>query len=393
MDVHHLLLSVVVLTHALMALTWWTAGAWLGLSRKAAMHWFVSALANGAALALMVANTRAADDTTLVLLAAVCGLFAQVSTRRGLQSFLRIHRTDLGHVLAALVTPLFCLAICIPLNWKAAGITACAAIYAWGLVQTARECHRPLIMEFEPGISLAHGILQSTAGLIFAGLSLSEMIPSSQWPTGWPDRTLTQYGVVFLGIVASILSCFVLGYIVVRRLVMKLEHLSHHDALTGLLNRRAFEHLLDREVVRMQRYGEHFTLLMLDVDHFKRINDCYGHAAGDAVLCAVSATLKEHAREVDRVARFGGEEFCLLLPQTLHEGAMLAAERLRQAVSQTSVAWNGELIKVTISTGLATSQGREEPLSALLHRADEALYRAKAEGRNRVVCAPLLHLA
>ena len=393
MDVHHLLLSVVVLTHALMALTWWTAGAWLGLSRKAAMHWFVSALANGTALGLMVANTRAADDTSLVLLAAVLGLFAQVSTRRGLQSFLRIHRSDLGHVLAALGTPLFCLGVCIPMNWKGAGVTVCGLIYAWGLIQTARECHRPLTVEFEPGISIAHGVLQSTAGLIFAGLSLSEMVPDALWPANVPARPLLQYGLVFLGIVASILSCFVLGYIVVRRLVMKLEHLSHHDALTGLLNRRAFEHVLEREVVRMQRYGEPFTLLMLDVDHFKRINDCYGHAAGDAVLCAVSATLREHAREVDRVARFGGEEFCLMLPQTLHEGALLAAERLRHAVSQTTIAWNGELIRVTISTGLATSQGKDETLSSLLHRADEALYQAKAEGRNRVVCAPILQLA
>ncbi|MEY4766170.1 MAG: hypothetical protein RI907_2843, partial [Pseudomonadota bacterium] len=117
------------------------------------------------------------------------------------------------------------------------------------------------------------------------------------------------------------------------------------------------------------------------------INDRLGHAAGDAVLCAVARTLQLKAREVDRVARYGGEEFCVLLPHTLHDGGMQAAERLREAVAHTSIPWNDEVISVSISTGLACAAEPGETLQSLLTRADEALYRAKAEGRNRVVAS------
>ena len=103
------------------------------------------------------------------------------------------------------------------------------------------------------------------------------------------------------------------------------------------------------------------------------------------MLCAVAQTLQAQAREVDRVARYGGEEFCVLLPHTDHEGAIQAAERLRDAVTQISIPWNNDTITVTVSTGMACALDTKEHLRSLLRRADEALYRAKAEGRNRVV--------
>ena len=103
------------------------------------------------------------------------------------------------------------------------------------------------------------------------------------------------------------------------------------------------------------------------------------------VLCKVAEALRAHAREVDRVARYGGEEFCVLLPHTEHEGAVQAAERLRAAVSQISIPWENETLTATVSTGMACARDTKEALNSLLHRADAALYRAKAEGRNRVV--------
>jgi diguanylate cyclase (GGDEF)-like protein len=166
-----------------------------------------------------------------------------------------------------------------------------------------------------------------------------------------------------------------------------LERLSTTDPLTGLRNRRYFGDALSLEVLRASRYGTALSVLMADLDHFKRVNDEHGHAAGDAVLVAAGATLLRLLRTTDVAARYGGEEIVVLLPQTDLDGAVALAERLRAAMAAGE--WElegGATIRVTVSVGVA-QLGAGSDGEQLLAAADAALYAAKRAGRNCVVCA------
>lgn len=156
------------------------------------------------------------------------------------------------------------------------------------------------------------------------------------------------------------------------------------DHLTGIANRRAFFDVAARELERWRRAPRPLSLLLIDADHFKNVNDQHGHATGDAVLLALATTLSGCAREIDVVARLGGEEFVVLLPSTDAAGATTLAERIRAAVAATAVEVNGTLVRCTVSIGVSTMGRDVTGLDALIERADEALYVAKAAGRNRV---------
>lgn len=163
----------------------------------------------------------------------------------------------------------------------------------------------------------------------------------------------------------------------------KVEAQSLTDALTGLNNRRAWARTFNLEFDRVKRYGMPLSVLIIDVDHFKSFNDKYGHQVGDDLLRDLSRVLEHQVRATDFVARFGGEEFVVLLPNTSGDGALILAERVREAVQLMS---DGNR-SVTISVGLASFQPVMLDSDALLSAADQALYRAKNSGRNRVVKA------
>ncbi|WP_047258265.1 sensor domain-containing diguanylate cyclase [Chromobacterium subtsugae] len=169
-----------------------------------------------------------------------------------------------------------------------------------------------------------------------------------------------------------------------RLLVAKatqLAKLARNDALTGLNNRMAANEQLQDEHQRYGRSGEPYAVLLLDIDHFKRVNDSCGHDAGDRVLAHLAQVIRQAARATDFVARYGGEEFLLLLPATDAEGAAVLAEKIRAAVEQSTAPDVG---RITVSIGLAVASRGDEQPEAVVKRADQALYQAKAGGRNRV---------
>ncbi|TKB56801.1 sensor domain-containing diguanylate cyclase [Ferrimonas aestuarii] len=164
-----------------------------------------------------------------------------------------------------------------------------------------------------------------------------------------------------------------------------LSKMSKVDTLTGLANRRSWQEHLDREMERCRRYKQSATLMVLDIDHFKSINDTLGHSAGDEVLAQVGEQLKALIRKSDIAARYGGEEFTLLLPETKLEPATLLAERIRSSISKLEVETESGLAKFTVSIGLASYTGKVKNQSHWFQCADQALYQAKEQGRNRCV--------
>jgi diguanylate cyclase (GGDEF)-like protein len=167
-----------------------------------------------------------------------------------------------------------------------------------------------------------------------------------------------------------------------------LRQLATSDELTGLVNRREFDRIMLDEDGRAKRFGHSLSLLMIDVDHFKTVNDRFGHPTGDAVLREVAERIKGQVRDVDRVARYGGEEFAVVLVQTEPRQAADVAERIRQAVGEKPVlaGADGE-IPITISVGVATLPTHATSAPGLIAASDRALYAAKAAGRNRVTPA------
>ena len=163
-----------------------------------------------------------------------------------------------------------------------------------------------------------------------------------------------------------------------------LAEASNRDGLTGIYNRRYLEELLNKEFSRAQRYSSMMALIMLDIDHFKRVNDVHGHLAGDEVLRHTATRLRECLRDIDTFARYGGEEFVVVLPETPVEGALVVAERLCHAMASSPVTIGDLELPVTISLGVSLWVPGIPRYEELIRRADTALYQSKAGGRNRV---------
>jgi diguanylate cyclase (GGDEF)-like protein len=205
---------------------------------------------------------------------------------------------------------------------------------------------------------------------------------------GWAELGAANFETLTIDRVMAILVICAMSFIVYRsgQSAVSLEVLATTDPLTGVLNRRRYLELMAREQRRADRYGTAYSVLMVDIDHFKRINDAHGHQIGDQALRAVAGGIGKMLRPTDIMARYGGEEFIVTLTHTDLAGSLTVAERLRRTVSETELATSQGPVRCTVSIGVSTRHQRAM-LDHIIGAADRALYEAKASGRNRVCAA------
>jgi diguanylate cyclase len=289
-------------------------------------------------------------------------------------------------------------------RWERAFVGSLAAVtLAWGLggwlvMPADSPVHQAIVYFFLMGVA-GGAVATYSAHAVAAGLAICAlMLPAT---IGFALQEALELRLMAAGgalyIVAALRSMRGFGFFLRRTLQLSYElqqayarvrEQAHTDELTGLANRRAFVEIGTAATDQARRYHRPLALLMMDIDHFKRINDTFGHALGDAALRAAAGTLRQAARRADTAGRLGGEEFALLMPETTLEQAEVVAERIRRDVAAVTVPHGNTPIRFTCSIGVAQQTPTANDLDGLLRAADEALYQAKAEGRNRVVGNP-----
>lgn len=230
-----------------------------------------------------------------------------------------------------------------------------------------------------------HDYDKSSVGKLIGALSVSlDAAPDyAIYQTAQHALILSHFGTWLVGVLGVLLGGWRW-----RHLLFKLEQSALRDPLTGLYNRRELMGRLESEVASARRYGVTLSLIMLDIDHFKHVNDTYGHQAGDDVLKVITQLMQDNVRTGDLVARYGGEEFIIVCPNTDINGAIITAERVRCAVMEKPLATRRGKITVTLSAGVA-NYNNELSIGQLINAADQALYQAKQSGRNRVCASHL----
>lgn len=372
---------MVACQQAVLALGWGVGAVVLKLDRRSVVQWAGYALLTGVSLVLFVASnqTRSAEVRALGNLCVVAGMLLM---QRGVRQF--VGRAAPLWWYALLLAGVFALtwfgmaaqhgAMRVAVISGLLGLLCLAT--AWDVFTYARRT-----LQLRWGGALAAPLLLGAAvflvrsgrAIAAPGTVVAEITANSALNAG--------SAVVFM--VTALVFHLTLVALVGARLMAELRRLSRHDSLTELLNRRALDDLLRDEARRAIRANQPFSVLMIDADYFKGINDRFGHAAGDEALRHLAQILRTVMRDVDRVGRFGGEEFIVLLPGTSATEAVNAAERVRDALLRRPWAWQGEVLRLTVSTGVAAWRGPHDEVDLLLKRADAAMYRAKSLGRDR----------
>jgi diguanylate cyclase (GGDEF)-like protein len=360
----------------------WGLGAWfVAAERPALLHWATYALLSAATWFLLALHLQSPP-----LLAVLIGVCSAIALRRGIRLFI-------GRPLSW-TTPALLLVLVLAAGalgddpaWRplqaAVNFGVLAALYLAMALDLRRHARDDLHWRVPLALSLP--LLLGAAG--FGSRALRALL--------WPQSVQTEMNVHSALNVGSAISYIVLVLLmhatlmalVVARLLGQLQNLARRDPLTGLFNRRAMHALLDQHVRRRRRAADTFSLLMIDVDHFKEVNDRHGHETGDRALAHIARLLTQALRPLDRLARFGGEEFVVLLATSNLAAALAQAEALRLAVQRAPLVHGALRVPLSVSIGVAEWAVPAEDPSRLLVRADDALYRAKRLGRNRVEAA------
>jgi diguanylate cyclase (GGDEF)-like protein len=235
------------------------------------------------------------------------------------------------------------------------------------------------------GVTRATLVLTVITTLLAIGIAQGVILVS-----GRGDRLLSAVSATVCSLVLTpLISVFMLRLVTeLERTRQRLTVLATHDDLTGVLNRRHFMEIVQREWDRARRYSTPAALLLIDADHFKRVNDSHGHLCGDELLRCIAQAVGQQLRQADVLARFGGEELIVFLPHTDPLGALDVAERIREKVQSLSVPWRAASVGITVSIGVAPMRAELPSLDWMIHEADTALYTAKSDGRNCVRTLP-----
>jgi diguanylate cyclase (GGDEF)-like protein len=374
---------------AVLAVVWLLGARVAGVPRSAALHWAGFASASALGFVLLILARRSSTPLYTDALHAcgnVIGVLAFIALHRGVGRFVgrptpaRWDLLAIGIVVGASVIGLM------PdggrLRVAIFSATVGCVFLAMAHALQAHARHR--LRWRRPWLLAAPCLVAAAAAwhrALTAVLSSTQLANEAAASIGLDVRAALVYMVVALAFHATLVA------LVVGRLMAELQHKARHDSLTGLLNRRAMEEAIESQLQRGRRSGETLCLLMLDLDHFKSINDRFGHSTGDLVLQHAAKVLKANVRTIDRVARVGGEEFLVLMPGASLGAARPVAERLREQLAADAPRVRGTALNLSVSIGLAEWSDPALDMSRLLVRVDTALYQAKAQGRNRVVAA------
>ena len=381
-------LLLLALQYAVLAPAWMVAALVLAGERRAAGWW--AAHAGGSALGLLlIVFGMYAEHAQARALGNVLVVAATLALQRGVWSFTGQRRWTLLQGLMLAASAVVSVLAAMDAAWVPTRIAAVAGIWAALYFWIAADVWRHVRQSLRLRWGLLYALPMLLAGVMLAARSLRALQSPETVMAEVLQNTVLSLGSSLTGMVSALVIQMMLMALVVSRMVSRLERLSRHDPLTGLLNRRAIDELLQQEEQRARRLSAQgksalpFSVLMIDIDHFKRLNDSCGHAVGDRALQHLASVMGAQLREIDHLARWGGDEFLALLPGTSDADALALAERLCGRVRSLPLASEAGRLSLSVSGGVAEWQGQHDSMIDLLRRADAALYLAKHEGRDQ----------